>query len=537
MLGIAARKESSQGVSETNPGVNLMGFFAAQILPELQDTNHSRPVVKATALKFVTTFRNQFSTQELGHLFPMLIVQLGSEIVVVHTFAAYAIERFLCAKDIATNRVKFGRAELQPFLEPLFISLFAIVDNAALNENDYVMKCVMRALSVADEDVVPITQQVIGKLTAALERVSKNPRNPQFNHSLFESIAVLVRVVCGQNPNATGALENLLFPPFQAILQSQVLEFAPYVFQILAQLLEFHPIGGGLGRYDDLFSPLLTPALWERKGNVPALTRLIQAYLTKAAPQLAQAGFLPGILGCFQKLLSVPATEGDAFNLLTALTMYVPADAMHEYNGTIFTMLLTILQAAKNRSEKKYKRVGGLIIGYFAVFVAKNGATSFKTAIDGIQPGLADNTIVNVWLKTVKEEPPKGLQWKTQLIGLNRLLVETPLDTQLWSATFFCISRLLHAGSMVGVTDTVDLEDLMVGDVEYDSNFSSLANAKKKVVDPCPDIADPSAYVVQSIRQLSASNPGRLTNHSITQSLQEDTELAKSVVLMLGNGD
>jgi exportin-2 (importin alpha re-exporter) len=534
MLGIAVRKESSQGVSETNRDVNLMEFFTSQILPDLQDTNHSsRPVVKATALKFVTTFRNQFSSQELSQLFPMIVAQMGSSIVVVHTFAAYSIERILVAKDTATNQVKFGRAELQPFLEPLFMSLFAIVDNVALNENDYVMKCIMRALSVADEDVVPITQHVIEKLTAALERVSKNPRNPQFNHFLFESIAVLVRAVCGQNPNAPGALENLLFPPFQAILQNDILEFSPYVFQILAQLLEFHPTDGGLGRYESLFRPLLTPALWERKGNVPALTRLIQAYLLKAAPHLVQGGFLPGMLGCFQKMVSVPATEGDAFTLLIALTMYVPADAMNPFNGTIFNILLTILRAAKSRSDSKYKRVGTLVIDYFAVFVGKNGATSFMTVLDGIQQGLAVDSITQVWLKTVREDPPKGLQGKTQLVGLTRLLVETPFgNTQLWCATFNSISRLLAAASMVAGTDTADFEDLMIGDVEYDSNFSSLANAKKKVVDPFPDVADPSGFVVQAIQQLYSSNPARLTT-LVRESLQEDTELAKGVQSML----
>jgi exportin-2 (importin alpha re-exporter) len=34
-----------------------------------------------------------------------------------------------------------------------------------------------------------------------------------------------------------------LFPPFQAVLSLDVAEFSPYVFQILAQLLEFRADG------------------------------------------------------------------------------------------------------------------------------------------------------------------------------------------------------------------------------------------------------------------------------------------------------
>ncbi|CAN0480233.1 unnamed protein product, partial [Scytosiphon promiscuus] len=29
--------------------------------------------------------------------------------------------------------------------------------------------------------------------------------------------------------------------------------------------------------YKSLFAPLLMPAVWERKGNIPAVTRLLQA--------------------------------------------------------------------------------------------------------------------------------------------------------------------------------------------------------------------------------------------------------------------
>ena len=535
MLGIAVRKESSLGVSETNPGVNLMDFFTSHILPDLQDTNHrSRPVVKATALKFVTTFRNQFSTQELAQLFPMIIVQMGSDIVVVHTFAAYCIERILVTKDGSTKQAKFGRAELLHFLEPLFTALFSIVDNVALNENDYVMKCVMRSLSVADEDIVPITQNVIEKLTAALERVSKNPRNPQFNHFLFESIAVLVRAVCGKNPNAADALESLLFPPFQAILQNEILEFTPYVFQILAQLLEFRSTDGGLGQYEALFRPLLTPALWERKGNIPALTRLVQAYLMKAAPQLVQGGFLQGILGCFQKMLSVPATEAEAFNLLVSLEMYVPAEAMQQFNGTIINILLTKLQVAKGRSAIKYNRFGNLLIRYFAVFVAKNGAAQFMALLNGVQPGLAVD-IIQVWLKMVQEDPPRGMQAKTQVVGLTKLLVEIPVDNaQLWCLSFYSISRLLSAAAMAAGADTADIEELMVAEIQYDSNFSGLVNAKKKAVDPCPDVADPNAFVARAIQQLAATNPGRLAP-LVRESLKDDPKLAHGVDTMLQN--
>ena len=53
-------------------------------------------------------------------------------------------------------------------------------------------------------------------------------------------------------------------------------EFHPYVFQIFAQLIELHPQELPAFYMSSLFQPLLAPMFWERAGNVPALSRLMQ---------------------------------------------------------------------------------------------------------------------------------------------------------------------------------------------------------------------------------------------------------------------
>jgi exportin-2 (importin alpha re-exporter) len=39
-----------------------------------------------------------------------------------------------------------------------------------------------------------------------------------------------------------------------------------------------------------IFPPLLNPMFWERPGNIPALTRLLVAYLTKAGQEIVAGG-------------------------------------------------------------------------------------------------------------------------------------------------------------------------------------------------------------------------------------------------------
>ena len=196
ITAIAVIRESNLGgVTETNSAIDVVDVFSNLVLPELNAAPN--PMLTAAAVRFVITFRNQFGKQHYGHIVPLLIGLLTREDVVVHTYAAAALERIFTVK-LAGEGV-YGRADIQPHLTNLFNNLFVIVANDE-PENEYVMKCVMRSLAIIGEDVIVVTEMLTTKLTTALGIVCKNPMNPHFNHYLFESIAVLVKNVCGSNP-------------------------------------------------------------------------------------------------------------------------------------------------------------------------------------------------------------------------------------------------------------------------------------------------------------------------------------------------
>ena len=69
-----------------------------------------------------------------------------------------------------------------------------------------------------------------------------------------------------------------MLPAFYVITLPPVLalqEFHPYVFQVFALLIELHtpPLPA---TYLQILPGLLTPVFWERPGNIPALTRLLE---------------------------------------------------------------------------------------------------------------------------------------------------------------------------------------------------------------------------------------------------------------------
>ena len=63
-------------------------------------------------------------------------------------------------------------------------------------------------------------------------------------------------------------------------------EFIPYVFQVLALMLEMHSEGTISPPYQALLPHLLLPVLWSRDGNIPPLVRLLQAYVSRGIRQI-----------------------------------------------------------------------------------------------------------------------------------------------------------------------------------------------------------------------------------------------------------
>lgn len=163
--------------------------------------------------------------------------------------------------------------DVKDFMEPMLTGLFQLIEAGEtpekVAENDYLMKTIMRIIYIGKKDMTPYVSNLLVHLTQILSTISKNPSNPKFNHYVFESIGSLVRFLCSSDPKLVVDFESCLFPPMQTILASDIQEFTPYVFQIIAQLLEFQGgVGSGIPEiYKPMLPPILMPALWENHGN------------------------------------------------------------------------------------------------------------------------------------------------------------------------------------------------------------------------------------------------------------------------------
>jgi exportin-2 (importin alpha re-exporter) len=101
MTAVAARGgTAASGVTATNPLVDVVAFFSQHVFSDLQaDTGAVHPVLQVDAIRFLHTFRNQLTKEQLLSVLPLLHKHLGSPNVVCCTYAAVTIERILFIKQ------------------------------------------------------------------------------------------------------------------------------------------------------------------------------------------------------------------------------------------------------------------------------------------------------------------------------------------------------------------------------------------------------------------------------------------------------
>lgn len=513
-----------------------MDFFLAEVLPELSSAKQASLILKADAIKFVSTFRSQLSVEIMDQLFPQLLNCMDPSQFVVHTYAAACVERLLTVKE-ENGTLRFSRERLAPYLSKLLQHVFNILEQPSYPENDYLMKVVMRVMNVAKEDILPLTDIAVEKLTSILNRICANPSNPSFSHFLFESLSVLILNVCKANPGATERFEELLFPPFQKVLANDVEALSPYVYQVLAQMLDLRPSGVSPA-YMSMFPVLLAPALWDRVSNVPAIVKLIEAYMRKAPSDVAQS--VPGILGVFQKLISSRTTEAFGFSLLRGLFANMPFTSYANFLNEIIKILMIRLQSRMSgRNAAGYAKD---LIYTVSILIGKLGPDALLGALEALQAGyvgwwscvfdrsyvgseLTDlsfsvcgccNSMSTMFLRSVWLEhvirARGAVERKVCVIGLTRLMCESELcasQLELWKDALVVAVKILEEGDD-GSTAVKDEDEslLELEQTGYEAGYSKLYFANVVSLDALAEYPLAKRYLTESIAKLSASRPG-----------------------------
>lgn len=496
-----AAKGSTQkhGVTQASQLVPLPQFCQNDIIPELvrPDVNEL-PVLKADALKFLMTFRTMLGPQVIGAI-PQIIRHLNANSFVVHSYAALNLEKLLIVKDANGNPL-ITQDILAPFAGDSIGGLFHALSKPNSNENEYVMKAIMRVFNTLNEHSMPYMAVALPKLTEILTQVSKNPSKPHFNHYLFESIALAIKIVCKVEPNAVTSFEEALFPQFQYILQHDIMEFLPYVFQMLSLLMEIRQkIGSVPEPYFALFPCLLSPVLWERAGNITPLMRLLCTFVKQASPQIKAQGKLLSVLGVFQKMIASKANDHEGFYLLQNLISYFPRDDLVQIMPQIFTLLFQRLSSSKTTKFVK------CLIVLFSFYATKIGTAELIQLIDGIQNQMFGMVCQRVFV-TDLNKVSGDVERKIAAVGMIKILCDTPAMLQPpyishWLPIIQALIELFELPpdeSNIEGDHFIDIED----PAGYQVAYSQLNFASSKREDPLSEVTDAKRLLIEKLSRM-----------------------------------
>nr|SZF06440.1 exportin-2 [Psoroptes ovis] len=391
------------GTTSTSDLINITTFFNNVIRNDLerQDINEM-PVLKADALKYLIVFRNQLPLNEIFlPMLPHIIRHLQSPIVVIHSYAAICIEKLLTLRDPNNTQMPLVKVEnIQQYSLQLLEGLFNIWQFNGSSENDYSIKAILRIFSLLRENLLPYFNILLPKLAEKITLVSKNPSKPNFNHYLFETLSLSIRIGCEKNKSSMHSFENILFPIIQTILIQDIQEFTPYVFQILALLLENYDNNEMIlppnSPYSELFPFLLVPLLWERNANYEPLTRLIQAYIKCSSNDIIKLGKLQALLGVFQKLISMRSSDHFGFRIINYLIIFMDSTALMPLMKQVFFVLFQRLTHAKTS-----KFIGSLLV-FFSLFTHKFGAKNLYDMIESLQNRMFHMVLEKLFISEVK---------------------------------------------------------------------------------------------------------------------------------------
>lgn len=522
---------STHGVTKTNSLVDIGDFFSKNLALDLQNDD-THPLLKVDAIKYLYVFRSVITKEQWQQVMPLLVNHLGNSNYCVYTYAAVAVERVLAMTD-DTGKPVIDTSSITPLAPSLLEHLFSLVEKdrapEKIQENEFLMRCIMRVLIVIKEGISAVAQNVLQHLTTITTIISANPSNPRFYYYHFESLGALIRFTGAAQSEALG---SVLFNPFLSILSGGVEEFIPYVFQLMAALLEAEPSKPLPSQYQPLIAPIIAPALWEQRGNVPALVRLLSAIIARAQEQLISGNQVEHVLGIFQKLVSTKVYESYGFDLLENVISNFPPPALEQYWVHILNIMLSRLQ------NKQTQTFTSRFIRFYHYVSSRDdkglGTDFFIAATDRVQQDVFRQLYLSIILPKT-QELARPLDRKIAAISFTKTLANSEAFVTRypkgWPLTCNALLKLLEDPPLPPKADD-HITELDVEDSGFGVGFTQLNTVRPPVKDPFADVTDLRKWVGHYLKTADQQHGGRI-GKTVNETLSDDAKKVLNAYMTL----
>ncbi|CAJ0936880.1 unnamed protein product, partial [Mesorhabditis belari] len=494
VTAMASKGETHKsGATNTSTLIDIPQYYRSNVHSDLVTDINSNAILKADAIKFLVTFRNQIAPEDIVASINVLLALLGSTKTQVHKYAAWALERLLIMR---INGPIFSSANVQ--VAPLLTALVSCFDSDPKAEmSPYLIKALMRVVGVMDASTASAGGQIAARLVTMVETAIKNQANPVHTHFLFETMCILIKKA---SSHVAGGLDSSLLPLVETILAQNLEDLIPYALQITGVLLlTCITRDAPKDAYFGFLGFLLRPELWARSSNVPAALYLIEIYL-KAAPERVMNEHGTTIFAQYTRLIASKNLDKYGFQLAFAVLPSMEfANGVTEPYAVLFNNMLKRLQGSRTPSFAKN----------FLIFLAKFAiilnAPTLARALESIQSGLFSMIMQRVAgpgfeefknLTTTEEKRTIAIGYGTIFRDCSQMLGESriPLAQS--------VLQLLEAPAVTanfGLTIEDEQVSMYNAEGEFVNPFSKLASAGKEDV-LAPNISDHKGFFTECMR-------------------------------------
>ncbi|KAI0310508.1 armadillo-type protein [Amylostereum chailletii] len=412
-----------------NPEAKISEFYEAYVVPQLREVAHEHHVlITLDVLRFLLLFHSQIETTSLESIISSLIRWLNSPHVAIHTYAAAVIGSILSSREptIISSLIRwlnsphvaihtYAAAVIGSILssrEPTPIRLGInganLVEALLLKlewghmghgetQNYTIARYLTRAVQSLKEGALPSFRRVLPRVSAILSSNLVHAALPDYYHHLFDCTSYIIREGARQQYDMIFFCEDTLLGTFAMFISHDTDVYIPYVFAILAQMIE---IRRGLPEpYRPLLAAIWTPSIWQSNFTIPSLVVLIQAFLRRDL-QCTKARYLDNMLGVVQqRLIPFSARESWGFHILTLIFDKITWIELKPLFGGISKTLLTRLQV--NTTRDYNRRLASFLMHITAHCITTPEA--IMEEFEHIQPGASSKPYDNS--NDVENEP------------------------------------------------------------------------------------------------------------------------------------
>ncbi|PIO60623.1 Cse1 protein, partial [Teladorsagia circumcincta] len=137
VTAIASKTETAKsGATSTSQLINVADYYAGQVRGHLSANIDDMPILKADALKFVVTFRNQLPAEVLVEVIQAADRLLTSRFTILHKYAAFAVDKLLLVKEPNSTSVEAIQTGMfRMLLEKVVVAELASLQNMTTLED------------------------------------------------------------------------------------------------------------------------------------------------------------------------------------------------------------------------------------------------------------------------------------------------------------------------------------------------------------------------------------------------------------------